>query len=333
MNTVQIRRFPLALTIATLILTLPLGSVAMELTDADDIADLRIKFDTRTEQPTEGEFYFLLISGKKRGLVKITSVEAQGRAIGRLVKGVASEGATMSKAAFTAKRTSTNGSREPAQAAVVIPSSPAPPAHEEAGGVKSFLLISSNVVWRGLSATGNSPAVKGMISLPLWGGFETGVMVGNKIPSIPGEVDFMLSYTVGSPGLSLSVSYWRYEFITLAEQSSDDYGIQLSLGNFSGELSHIPNWFNSESAALYGKLAYTISLTETLRLTPSVGYTAFSQNESVDSSDYVETRIGITRSSPLLDMELLWSNTNRVRISTEKSYLDQTVAVNLSKSF
>lgn len=215
--------------------------------------------------------------------------------------------------------------------------------------VTSSVSATSNFIWRGLSLTGNTPAVQGGFNYIHDSGVVAGVFASNQAlfgaglgdatPWEGGASGLAAPYLVygkdmGDINVTGMLLYYTFS-PSAANRNSLEYIVKVSTMGATLALNYLPNFFGTESSDLYANLSYTIGLDKNFGLALSLGSTTFGDEKKTPVSSYMDwkaafqiasgdgfaTEVGVTGTSGL-------KNTAKVDLSySQKSY------VSFSKSF
>jgi len=155
-------------------------------------------------------------------------------------------------------------------AALVAATAVSAPAFAGAtGNVGAF----SDYVFRGITQTGGAASVQGGLDYAS----DSGVYVGTWISNLGGgtanyETDFYGGYAgkVGDVGFDVGVIEYYYRADN-SLNTTEFYG-GLSFSGLSTKLFYSDNLFSSKDSGFYATANYPIAVTETVAVTPSIGY-------------------------------------------------------------
>ncbi len=168
-------------------------------------------------------------------------------------------------------------------------------------GVTGNVAAFSNYLFRGITQTGDDAAVQGGLDYAHDSGFYTGVWTSNTAFGSY-ETDLYAGFSGKAGELTYDVGYIFYGYRDATKSNFSEVYAGLSAAGFSGKLYFSPEFGASEDEAFYLTASYAIALSDTLTLTPQVGYSF---------GDGVETGILGTPLAP----------------ATEDSYLDYSLSL------
>lgn len=137
-------------------------------------------------------------------------------------------------------------------------------------GVTGNVAVFSDYVFRGITQTGSDAAVQGGLDYSHASGFYAGTWVSSLDASYETDLYAGFSGKTGDVGYDLGYIFYGYRDGTKLNYSELYAG--LSAYGFSGKFYYSPEFSNSEEAAYYVTGSYGFALSDTLTLTPQVGY-------------------------------------------------------------
>lgn len=135
-------------------------------------------------------------------------------------------------------------------------------AWELSGNVGAF----SHYMFRGVDQSGVA-AVQGGVDAVHGGGLYAGVWASN-LDDGESEVDVYVGYTIGN----LDLGYVFYGYRDTPRDNYSEVYATYGLGPLSVQLFFTPEYGDTEDEAYYVGLSYVHAFSETLSLTPHVGY-------------------------------------------------------------
>jgi uncharacterized protein (TIGR02001 family) len=137
-------------------------------------------------------------------------------------------------------------------------------------GVTGNIGVFSDYVFRGITQNGSDAAVQGGIDYSHASGFYAGTWISSLDTSYETDAYFGFSGKAGEVGYDVGYIFYGYRDGTKLNYSEVYAG--LSAAGFSGKFYYSPEFVNSEEPGYYVTASYAYSISETLTLTPQVGY-------------------------------------------------------------
>ncbi|MDM4772941.1 TorF family putative porin [Solimonas sp. SE-A11] len=131
--------------------------------------------------------------------------------------------------------------------------------------------VVSDYLFRGLTQTGSDAAVQGGIDYAHDSGLYTGVWVSNTSFGSP-ETDLYVGFAGKAGELGYDVGYIFYGYRDTTKANFSEVYVGLSAAGFSGKLYYSPELGATEDSAMYLTASYGFALSDTLTLTPQIGY-------------------------------------------------------------
>ena len=218
--------------------------------------------------------------------------------------------------------------------------------------ISSNVSVTSDYVFRGVGASGDSSAVQGGIDYSnggfgfgLWssslGGTTESLDNGTTVSTPTGsELDIFASYTYSfNDYYSLGFTALSYAYSKSPNFDSLEYIISFTVPYMDFTIAHIPgDSFGEETTTTYFGVATSLEIDEEsgLALNMSVGSTTYGETEVTKTNNlaYTDYKIGLVRSIEHFDFELWFTDTDRkANTSEEAEFDDATSGVTLIHYF
>lgn len=135
------------------------------------------------------------------------------------------------------------------------------------GNVGAF----SNYMFRGITQTGDDAAVQGGLDYSHASGFYAGAWVSNtNFGSY--ETDLYAGFAGKAGDVAYDVGYIFYGYRDTTKANFSEIYAGLTVAGLSAKLFFSPEFANTEDEAFYITTSYPFALSETLTLTPQLGY-------------------------------------------------------------
>lgn len=151
-------------------------------------------------------------------------------------------------------------------------------------GVTGNVAAFSNYMFRGITQTGSDAAVQGGLDYAHASGMYAGVWTSNTAFGSP-ETDLYAGFAGKAGEVSYDIGYIFYGYRDATKANFSEYYAGLTVAGLSAKLYFSPEFGASEDEAFYITASYPFALSETLSLTPQLGYSF---------GDGVETGITLT---------------------------------------
>lgn len=191
------------------------------------------------------------------------------------------------------------------------------------GNVGAF----SDYIFRGVTQTAGGASLQGGLDYS----HESGLYAGTWIANLNGgtasyETDFYGGYAGSVGGLGFDVGVIEYYYRSATALNTTEFYGGLSFGGLSTKLFYTDDLASSKDSAFYATANYPLALSETVTLTPAVGY-AF--GDAYDSTSEV-LDYGLTLSKSLKEgFTFSFALTGTDRDGTN----DETLVIGLKKNF
>lgn len=191
------------------------------------------------------------------------------------------------------------------------------------GNVGAF----SSYMFRGVDQAGVA-AIQGGIDATAEGGLYAGVWASNLADG-ESEVDLYVGYTIGT----LDIGYVFYGYPESTKLNSSEIYVAYGIGNVALQAFYSPEYGDTEDESFYVSASYAHALSETLSLTPQVGY---SFGDGIETGllagaedSYIDFSLALTKS---LDNDFefsfgVYGNSEKELLGKEK------LVVSLKKTF
>lgn len=138
-------------------------------------------------------------------------------------------------------------------------------------GVTGNVAVFSDYLFRGITQTASDAAVQGGLDYSHASGFYSGVWVSNTAFGSP-ETDLYAGFSgkTGEIGYDVGYVFYGYRDTPIANYSEIYAGI--TVAGLGAKLFFSPEFANTEDEAFYLTVNYPFALSDTLSLTPQVGY-------------------------------------------------------------
>jgi len=196
------------------------------------------------------------------------------------------------------------------------------------GNVAAF----SDYLFRGITQTDSQAAVQGGLDYSHASGFYTGVWVSNTSFDSP-ETDLYAGFSGKAGELGYDVGYIFYGYRDDTKANFSEVYVGLSGAGFSGKLYYSPELGASEDSAFYLTGSYAFALSDTLTLTPQVGYSWGDAWEGTfadpDDDSYIDYSLALSKT-----VEGGYTFTAAVAANSEDDTLGkERIYVGLKKAF
>lgn len=194
-------------------------------------------------------------------------------------------------------------------------------------GVTGNVGVFSDYVFRGVTQTVGEPTVQGGVDYSHASGFYAGTWASNVSFASTYEVDFYGGYAgkAGALGYDVGVILYHYN----KDADTIEYYGGLSYSSFSTKLYYSDDVADSGESNFYLTASYAFALSETLALTPQVGYT-FGDASDAAGDEVVDFSLTLAKT---LDGGLTFSLAFTGTDSDISPNSDETVVVGLKKAF
>jgi uncharacterized protein (TIGR02001 family) len=199
----------------------------------------------------------------------------------------------------------------------------------------SSVAVTSDYVWRGQTQTSHSAAVQGSLDYT-WNFLTVGTWLSNVDSSLGNtEIDIFLSAKKEfSKDLSLSFGVTNYTYKNLPTLNTMEYALTLENKYANLMVAYTDDYFATDSSSTYYQLSKSCTLNkkENLGISLDVGMTTFDSEVKVGSTDYLDYKVGITKSINNFEYEFFYTDTNRKSKSatTETETKDGSYGVSLN---
>lgn len=199
-------------------------------------------------------------------------------------------------------------------------------------GVTGNVGVFSDYVFRGITQTGGEPAVQGGIDYS----HASGLYVGTWTSNISGfgggstfETDFYGGFAGKAGDLGYDVGLILYYYPDGDDEETIEYYGGLSYGALSGKLYYADDVADTGDSNFYLTASYAIALSDSLALTPQVGYT-FGDASDTAGDEIVDFSLTLAKT---LEGGLTFSLAVTGTDSDITANGDETVVVGLKKAF
>lgn len=195
--------------------------------------------------------------------------------------------------------------------------------------------VTSDYVWRGQTQTDHGAAVQGSLDYT-WNFLTVGAWLSNVTSGAGNtEIDIYLSATKEfSKNLALSFSVTNYTYKNLPTNNTMEYALALESHIADLSVAYTDDYFAADSSSMYFNLSRSFDLMkkENIALSLAVGMTTFDSEVKVGSTDYMDYKVGITKSVDNFDYEFFYTDTNRKSktATTETETKDGSFGVSLT---
>ncbi|OUR98726.1 hypothetical protein A9Q84_04750 [Halobacteriovorax marinus] len=201
--------------------------------------------------------------------------------------------------------------------------------------VSTSVAVTSDYVWRGQTQTDHGVAVQGTLDYS-WKFLTVGTWLSN-VTSGSGntEIDLYVSAKHEfSKNFSASFGITNYTYKNLPTNNTMEYALTLESKIANLFIGYTDDYFAADSSSVYYQLtrSFSISKKDNLGLSLALGMTTFDSEVKVGSTDYLDYKVGITKSVNNFEYEFFYTDTNRKdkTATTETETKDSSFGVSLA---
>jgi len=197
--------------------------------------------------------------------------------------------------------------------------------------------LTSDYVWRGQTQTDHGVAVQGSLDYT-WNFLTVGTWLSNVTAGAGNtEIDVYLSAKKEfSKDLAISLGVTHYAYKNLPTNNTNEFALTLESKYANLMVAYTDDYFAKDSSSTYYQLSKSCDLSkkENLGISLAIGMTTFDSEVKVGATDYLDYKVGITKSVNNFEYELFYTDTNRKDKSatTETETKDGVFGVGLNIS-
>lgn len=213
----------------------------------------------------------------------------------------------------------------------------------------STLTVSSNYIYRGLSfstnglpnASSGGPVIQGTIDYTHSSGFALGTFVGNsdtynfdtRAVERDTETDFNASYTYKvSDDMNTGLYAFWYNYLYNPSNNCMEFNAFLTWQSLRLDVSHIPNFFGTETSNNYIKLSARQLLDEKIGVFAHIGSSSFQDDTKPEYKNYIDHRVGLYYVGQLFTVDIAYSNTDRKKLN-DVPFNDKAMTLSATATF
>lgn len=182
--------------------------------------------------------------------------------------------------------------------------------------VSGNVSLGSDYVYRGISQTGENPAIQGGFDFEYESGFYAGIWGSNV--GFDGSIEIDLYAGFGgslTESLDYDLGVLRYEYPDdaqggAAESSFNEVYASLSVAGFTLGVAYSPEFFAESGKASYLNLDYELALPNDFGLSFHYGKQSIDDNAAFGTPDYSDYSLGLTKTVSDVDLSLTWFDTD-----------------------
>ncbi|HEY0917064.1 MAG TPA: TorF family putative porin [Solimonas sp.] len=139
-------------------------------------------------------------------------------------------------------------------------------------GATGNVAVFSDYLYRGITQTGSDAAVQGGLDYAHASGAYAGTWISSLTGGAGYETDLYAGFAGKAGDVGYDVGYIFYGYRDGTKANFSEIYAGLTVGSWAAKVYYSPEFYTSEEAAFYVTTSYGFALSDTLTLTPQIGY-------------------------------------------------------------
>jgi len=210
-----------------------------------------------------------------------------------------------------------------------------------AGEIEANVALSTDYIFRGVSQTGNDPAISGGFDYSLDSGWYAGIWASNvEFDDVSTEIDLYGGWAGEiSEGVELDLGYIYYVYPgDSGSLNYSEFTAGISFGDLGFGLIYSPDYFGSDEDAFIFNVDYSVNLGGNVSLNLHSGYITVEEEGVISGDapsleDYVEYSVGLSTTTAGVDLSLTYHDTDISNSVAEDIDAEDRIVFSVGKSF